>query len=94
MDISFPTHQMGTSDIASMGLVLNAYAQLAQQHAPYDASLDTIASGFNLNSGYVYIAFENGVSIASCFGQSVVYLVGDDDREFDSYDAALLYTKS
>ena len=94
MDLSFPTHQMGTSDIASMGLVLNAFAQLAQEHAPYDTTLDPIATGFNLNSGYVYIAFDNGVSIASCFGQKVVYLAGEDDHEFDSYDAALLYTRS
>ena len=31
--------------------------------------------GFNTSSGYVYIALENGVTIASCFGQSVDYIV-------------------
>ena len=94
MDLSFPTDNMGYSDIASMGLVLNAFAKVAQEHAPYDTTLCTIATGFNRHSGYVYIAFDNGVSIASCFGQKVVYLAGDDDREFDSYDAALLHTES
>lgn len=48
--------------------------------------------GFNENSGYVYIALENGVSIASAFGQSVDYIVTDleDGEEFflDSYDEA------
>ena len=31
--------------------------------------------GFNANSGYVYIALENGISICSMLGQDVKYLV-------------------
>lgn len=53
---------------------------------------DIMEVGFNENSGYVYIALENGVSIASAFGQSVDYIVTDleDGEEFflDSYDEA------
>jgi hypothetical protein len=49
--------------------------------------------GFNLNSGYVYIALENGVCIASCFGQSVDYIVTDfetgEESFYDSYNEAI-----
>ncbi len=48
--------------------------------------------GFNQNSGYVYIALHNGISIASAFGQSVDYIVTnmDDGEEYflDSYSEA------
>tara|TARA_B100000700_G_scaffold291809_1_gene351145 strand:+ start:657 stop:965 length:309 start_codon:yes stop_codon:yes gene_type:complete len=48
--------------------------------------------GFNQNSGYVYIALENGISIASAFGQSVEYIVTnmDNGEEYflDSYSEA------
>jgi len=48
---------------------------------------DIMSVGFNENSGYVYIALESGISIASAFGQSVDYLVTDmDDGEEFFYD--------
>ena len=34
-------------------------------------------AGFNENSGYVYIALENGISIASCMGRDVEFIVND-----------------
>lgn len=53
---------------------------------------DIMEVGFNANSGYVYIALEYGVTIASAFGQSVEFLVTDyEDGEeffFDSYEEA------
>lgn len=49
--------------------------------------------GFNENSGYVYIALENGVIIGSCMGQDVTYILYDmmngEEVFFDSYDHAL-----
>jgi len=49
--------------------------------------------GFNQNSGYVYIALDNGISIASCFGQSVDYIVTDfetgDEYFLDTYNEAI-----
>ena len=49
--------------------------------------------GFNSNSGYVYIALENGVTICSMLGRDVQYLVTDfeDGTEyfFDTYEEAL-----
>lgn len=48
--------------------------------------------GFNNQSGYVYIALENGVVICSLFGREVEYLVVwyQDGKEmfFDNYDEA------
>jgi hypothetical protein len=49
--------------------------------------------GFNPNSGYVYIALENGVTICSMFGRRVSYLVTDfeDGTEtfYDNYTQAV-----
>lgn len=49
--------------------------------------------GFNANSGIVYIALENGISICSSIGGDVEFLTMDyDDNEetfFDSYEEAL-----
>lgn len=33
--------------------------------------------GFNKQTGYVYIALESGIQIASCLGQEVLYIVTD-----------------
>ena len=51
--------------------------------------VDIMCCGFNEYSGNVYIALENGVTIASCFGQSVEYIVTDSGEEkfYDSYPA-------
>jgi hypothetical protein len=44
-------------------------------------------------SGYVYIALENGISIASCFGQDVDYIKYDfetgEELFFDTYEEAI-----
>jgi hypothetical protein len=42
---------------------------------------DILEEGFNPNSGYVYIALENGISIGSCVGQDVEYIVFDNETE-------------
>jgi hypothetical protein len=48
--------------------------------------------GFNPDSGYTYIALENGITICSCMGQDVQYLVTklEDGAEsfFDNYTDA------
>jgi hypothetical protein len=48
--------------------------------------------GFNNNSGYVYIALENGISICSMLGCNVEYLVTDfnngQEYFFDTYEEA------
>lgn len=65
--------------------VFNAYSKFAYYEAIFQI-------GFNPNSGYVYIALENGISICSCMGQDVEYLVTNMDTGeeffFDSIEEA------
>ena len=53
---------------------------------------DIMEVGFNENSGYVYIALEHGITIASAFGQDVDYIVTDFDNGeeffYDTYEDA------
>ena len=79
--------------LEALGLVkvFEALAELGREH------LDSV--GFNRNSGYVYIALSNGISIASRFGGSVEYITptmewddqDDDEQFFDSYEDAENY---
>ena len=68
-----------------LGLCFIAYADNS-------AGEDILEIGFNSNSGYVYIALENGISICSMLGQEVEYLVSDwntgEEHFFDSYHEA------
>lgn len=54
---------------------------------------DIMEIGFNPNSGYIYIALENGISICSCVGQDVEYLVTNFDNGeeyfFPTYSEAI-----
>lgn len=56
------------------------------------ANEDIMEVGFNENSGYVYIALENGISVASAFGQEVEFIITDfetgDEYFFDSVEGA------
>ena len=49
--------------------------------------------GFNPNSGYVYIALENGISICSSLGRGVEFLVTNfyngEETFYDTYEEAL-----
>ena len=77
---------LGSSDFESWILVQKAYKQNAFNE-------DIMECGFNQNSGYVYIALENGVQIASCFGQDVDYITYDfetgEENFFDTYQEAI-----
>lgn len=57
------------------------------------AGEDIMEVGFNPNSGYVYIALENGVCIGSNTGGDVEYIVTDfnngDEFFFEDYETAL-----
>lgn len=78
--------ELRNSDLESWILVQRAYQEVAQRE-------DIMECGFNKMSGYVYIALENGVTIASCFGQSVDYINYDyetgEEEFFDTYEEAL-----
>lgn len=68
-----------------LGLCFVAYAE-------HSAGEEIMSIGFNPNSGYVYIALENGISICSMLGRDVEYLVTNYDNGeeyfFDSYHEA------
>lgn len=61
-------------------------------YSDYCSREDIMVVGFNDQSGYVYIALENGITIGSSFGQDVDYIVSDFNtgEEFflDEYEEA------
>ncbi len=73
-----------------MSKVWEAYAENC-------AGEEIMEEGFNPNSGYVYIALENGITIASSFGQDVEFMAYDFDKDeevsFYSFDELDNYLK-
>ena len=65
-------------DAKSKSIVWSAYAE-------YFADEEIMEEGFNINTGYVYIALENGVTIASAFGKKVEYIVYDEETEQEDF---------
>jgi hypothetical protein len=67
-------------------------AKVFQAYADNCAGEDIIEVGFNPNSGYVYIALENGVTIGSMLGQEVEYIVFNEyqgeEAFFKDYESA------
>ena len=59
---------------------------------------EIMAIGFNPHSGYVYIALENGISICSCMGHQVDYLVTNtyngEETFYDTYKEAQNHDES
>jgi hypothetical protein len=49
------------------------------------AGEEIMQEGFNPNSGYVYIALKNGVTIASAFGQAVDFIIYDEESEEEKF---------
>ena len=84
MEIQFDTSVMGYQDKESMGKVIRAYMRHTDE--------PIMCTGMNMNTGYVYIALENGITIASNFGQKVEYIVTDfengDEYFLDTYRQA------
>ena len=72
----------GYSDAKSKSLVWAAYAENF-------AGEEIIEEGFNMNSGYVYLALENEITIASCFGQSVEFIVYDNETEEELFFSSI-----
>ena len=80
----FNDGRIATTEAVGLSKVFDAYADTPGE--------DIMEIGFNSNSGYVYIALENGIDISSGMGQDVEYIVTDreDGEEFflDSYAEA------
>jgi hypothetical protein len=58
----------GYLDAKSKSIIWDAYAK-------HFGGEEIMEEGFNINTGYVYLALDNGVTIASCFGQEVEFIV-------------------
>jgi hypothetical protein len=86
MELNNINNTIAYCEAKGMSKVLMAYAN----ECP---SEEIMEMGFNPNSGYVYIALENGISICSCLGSDVEYLVTDfeDGEEYflDTYEEAI-----
>ncbi len=59
-------------------------------YAEYFTAEEIMEEGFNINSGYVYLALEMGVTIASAFGQEVEYIVVDHETDEEMFFDSIL----
>jgi hypothetical protein len=79
---------LGYLDAKSKSIVWAAYAE-------HFAGEEIMEEGFNINSGNVYIALENGVTIASAFGQDSEFIIYDEENEeerfFSTYEELSFY---
>lgn len=90
--MSYKVHNLDAPAVLeakSLSLCWEAYARFAARE-------DIEVIGFNDQTGYVYIALGNGITIASKFAQEVEYIVFDHDTDqetfHDSYiDAEIIY---
>lgn len=86
----FYSSSMCYLEALGMSKVFEAYASIGED-------IMEGGIGFNPNSGYVYIALENGVSICSMLGRDVEYLVADiwgEEYFFDTYEEAVSFDSS
>jgi len=67
---------LGYLDAKSKSIVWAAYAE-------HFAGEEIMEEGFNINSGNVYIALENGITIASAFGHNADFYIYDFDNDFE-----------
>jgi molybdopterin/thiamine biosynthesis adenylyltransferase len=75
-DIANFLNNLGSSDLQSFINILEAYSDNCFR-------CNIIDFGFNMSSGNVYIVLDNDITITSCFGQSVDYVVTDPDDDTD-----------
>ena len=71
-------NSFGYLDAKSKSIVWSAYAESF-------ADEEIMEEGFNINTGYVYIALENGVTIASAFGKKVEFIVYDEETNQEDF---------
>ena len=81
----FKNGLIGNLEAIGLANCLNAYAE--------NNCEDIFEIGFNENSGNIYIALEDNITICSYLGQRVQYLVTDFDNGkeffFDNYTDAI-----
>lgn len=81
----FATNNIAPCEAMGLSKCFEAYASIGEE-------IMEDGIGFNPNSGYVYIALENGISICSMLGNDVEYLVTNmkngEEHFFDTYEEA------
>jgi hypothetical protein len=81
----FSTHNIAPCEAMGLSKCFEAYASINEE-------IMEGGIGFNANSGYTYIALENGISICSMMGGECEYLVTDfnygEEHFFDTYQEA------
>jgi hypothetical protein len=84
----FDSHSLCYLEALGMSKIFEAYASIGEE-------IMEDGIGFNPNSGYVYIALENGISICSMLGRDVEYLITDFNNGgeyfFNTYEEAETY---
>ena len=85
IEITGISNSIAYCEAKALGMIFQAYAN----ECPNE---DIMGIGFNPYSGYVYIALENGISICSCMGHQVDYLVTNfyngEETFYDTYKEA------
>lgn len=80
--LNFNLDNMGSADKCSMFKVIECYKNLYVNNL-LDCSI--FETGFNQNSGYVYIALDNNVTICSFFNNDVEFLVTNFDNGEETF---------
>lgn len=79
-------NSLGQLDMAS-------YINICIDFIKYAPREEIMEVGYNSSSGYVYIALENGVTIASAFNQEVEYIITNwetgEEHFCETYESAL-----
>ena len=91
IEITGISNSIAYCEAKGLGMIFQAYAN----ECPNE---DILGVGFNSHSGYVYIALENGISICSCMGHQVDYLVSNfyngNETFYDTYEEAQKHDES
>ena len=99
LDLGIQLHQQTKKTMKTQNsfayLEAKGKSKVWEAYAEHYAAEEIMEEGFNPNSGYVYLALENGITIASSFGQEVdfIYYDFDSDEEmiFDSFEELEIY---
>lgn len=87
MEIQNINSQIAYCEAKGLSKVFAAYAEEC-------TTMEIMEVGFNPNSGYVYIALEDGISICSMVGRNVEFLVTNfengEETVYQSYKEALI----
>ena len=75
------------------GLDLQSYKKIVDVYCDLDNRPDIENEGFNTSSWYVYLYLDNWISICSCFGWDVEFMVTDfetwEEFYYSDYQSAL-----